>query len=737
MRQGTGGIARTFAAAAVVAAVAVSCPNPIDRDLLLVVEDGIVPALVITTPVPYSYYHGNVTVEGTVTDSSRRTGDGEGRLQTLSFSVNDYSPLDLTVTFAEDGSATITPADPSWDPSFVWNAATGSFKFSFPSENLQGPKILTFVARDVNENESRQQVALQAYPDGPHLQLESPVDFSVYDMEVTIKGTVTDTPAPDDDTADEVRRLEWQIVGKPPHELVIGGTPPSDGIYRSGTFTFDLSTGVFEDSYDSSADSGTIYLKVSAWNVNNSTYTTVQLRFNGTGPAINLAPEVPGHNPSEYSSNVTPAITIDGTVDTTNLATMRYKVIQNPGTPLGGFFSPDPGTDEFSFTFLTTTLAGNLSVEVYAKDLRGIESMVEHPIYDDTNAPLSPSVSGPVSPTNDSTPTWTWDTPASTADFQLSFDSSTGPWTATVATSWTPAGSLADGSHSLYVCARDAVENASSAGSYTLVVDTIPPAAPTVSGPASPTNDSTPTWTWNTPTGTVEFRRSLDSATGPWTPMMMAFEWTPVTDVAEGSHTLYVQARDAAGNWSVSGSYALTVDITPPAAPTVSGPASPTNDKKPTWTWNTPGDATGFRRSLDDPDPPSWTTTTATSWTPSANLGEGDHTLYVQARDAAGNWSSSGSFSVTVDTTPPAAPNVDGPTNPCHQSMPTWTWNTPADTVGFQYSLDNSGGPWEPTTATSYTPLLPLDDGTHTLYVQAQDAAGNWSDSGWYTVNIE
>ena len=60
---------------------------------------------------------------------------------------------------------------------------------------------------------------------------------------------------------------------------------------------------------------------------------------------------------------------------------------------------------------------------------------------------------------------------------------------------------------------------------------------------------------------------------------------------------------------------------------------------------------------LDDPNLGSGATqTTGTTFTPGSALSEGLHTLYVQERDSAGNWSSSGSHAIVIDTTPPAAP---------------------------------------------------------------------------------
>ena len=292
-----GAIARALAVAGLALLVAVSCPNPIDDDLLLVVEDDITPSMVISEPLPNSYYHGDVTVTGTLADSSQRTGDGKGRLLTLSFSVSDASTLDRTVTFEADGNSTVEPAGSSFD----WDPDTGAFSFSFPSEDLYGSRILTFVARDLNGNESRQQIALQQYPFGPNLQLISPIDFSIYEMEVinqrdrdrhSRRARQRPTRCGRSSGRSAARAIcltRWSSIRR---------TPPPDGSTRPGTFTFNPSDGSFYDMYDCSGDSSTLILIVTAWNVNNS---TVRRRcsccFNGTGPTIVLAPRQPATIP--------------------------------------------------------------------------------------------------------------------------------------------------------------------------------------------------------------------------------------------------------------------------------------------------------------------------------------------------------------------------------------------------------------------------------------------------------
>ena len=87
-----------------------------------------------------------------------------------------------------------------------------------------------------------------------------------------------------------------------------------------------------------------------------------------------------------------------------------------------------------------------------------------------------------------------------------------------------------------------------------------------------------------------------------------------------------------------------------PGPPVVSGSSS-TYDTTPTWTWTSAGD-TGigsFRYKLDNSNVGSGATeTTATQFTPSSSLSYGSHTLYVQECNALGEWSDSGSKTITV-----------------------------------------------------------------------------------------
>src|SRR6185295_5292912 len=86
---------------------------------------------------------------------------------------------------------------------------------------------------------------------------------------------------------------------------------------------------------------------------------------------------------------------------------------------------------------------------------------------------------------------------------------------------------------------------------------------------------------------------------------------------------------------------------------------TPVRIKLPTWTWAPGGGGNGtYRYHLDSQDTAGATVLKDTTFTPATDLGEGLHTLFVQERDEAGNWSPFGRSGVRTDYTPPDKPAV-------------------------------------------------------------------------------
>jgi len=296
--------------------------------------------------------------------------------------------------------------------------------------------------------------------------------------------------------------------------------------------------------------------------------------------------------------------------------------------------------------------------------------------------------------------------------------------------------SLKDGKNKLFV--DTTVQGRTAFDTLVVTFDTTAPNKPIVTA-LSPVNTRTPAWRWKSGDGggSGRFRIKLDDDNLSNAPATPDTGYLPATDLSVGAHTLYVQERDIAGNWSFSGSALVRIDTEPPNPPVVSSAnGNLTNKPNPNWTWVSggQGDAGLFQAKLDSPDFSLIDSVSKIkSFVPTLNLVDGGHTLYVRERDSAGNWSKLGSCTLRVDTSPPSSPILlANPKSPLNSLTPSWDWISGGGGIGrYRFKLDNADlSNVSEANVTAYGPSPALPEGPHTLYVQETDSAGNWSTSG-------
>ncbi len=199
-----------------------------------------------------------------------------------------------------------------------------------------------------------------------------------------------------------------------------------------------------------------------------------------------------------------------------------------------------------------------------------------------------------------------------------------------------------------------------------------------------------------------------------------------------GANTVSRSALDATGK-EYSISITVYLDTIAPTKPVVKG-LSLVNSLRPNWSWSSGGNGgIGiYRYRLDIEDLSGSPETKDTIYSPGTELTAQTHTLYVQERDLAGNWSSSGSWSIRIDTIPPSPPVFDSlPLSPLNSLQPTWTWKSGGNGgIGvYRVKLDNANLDSGGTTVmiTQFIAPLLLSAAAHTLYIQEKDSAGNLS----------
>ncbi|WP_370438776.1 Ig-like domain-containing protein [Microvirga sp. TS319] len=291
-----------------------------------------------------------------------------------------------------------------------------------------------------------------------------------------------------------------------------------------------------------------------------------------------------------------------------------------------------------------------------------------------------------------------------------------GEWSA----NYNPTG-LADGEHTIKVRVRDADDNLSGEATITFTLDTAAPAAPTValttdSGTAGDLRTNDGALTVAAENGArVEYR--LDN--GDWSE-----DYDP-DDLTNGQHTVEVRATDAAGNVSGVTTITFTLDTAAPAAPTValttdSGTADDdgiTNSAALTIEHVADGDTVEYQVEEGG----EWSTT----YDPD-DLADGDHTIKVRVKDAAGNVSNVATVTFTLDTTPPvnAGIDVDDLLTAAEATAAVPVAITP-DNGAIIVSAKIDGVDLTLTDGDYTFDATDMDEGEHEIVVVTKDAAGN------------
>ena len=266
--------------------------------------------------------------------------------------------------------------------------------------------------------------------------------------------------------------------------------------------------------------------------------------------------------------------------------------------------------------------------------------------------------------------------------------------------------------------AKDLAGNEMDPDTSTFIVDTTAPGAPSVSG-TTPTSDTTPTWNWTSGgQGNGNYRYQWWTARpGTWIETT-ATAFTPATPLAEGSHTLYVQERDEAGNWSVSGSFEIVVDTGAPAAPTLIPVTSPTSVTPQTISGNKEANTSVWLNGSE-----IVAINASTSWSYAMSLSEGSNPISLTCKDGVGNESPATTSAIVLDTGAPAAPSLSPVTSPTSVTPQTISGNKEANTsvwLGTSQIV-----PLNASTTWSYD--MPLVEGNNAISLTSKDGAGNES----------
>jgi hypothetical protein len=229
----------------------------------------------------------------------------------------------------------------------------------------------------------------------------------------------------------------------------------------------------------------------------------------------------------------------------------------------------------------------------------------------------------------------------------------------------------------------------------------IPP-APVLIAPAngSVTTNNFPDFDWNEAAYAATYEIQVDDAADFSSPVLetAGAEHSLTSPTGLADKTLYywrvrgVNASSDAGDWSEV--WTVSIDTTPPAPPQLRSPRdlSNTSDTTPRFSWKRVKGAAEYRLEVDDdsdfssPLDIGATSLTRTSYTVPDDkaLPYGVYYWHVQVREANGQWSewsTAGTFTVTIHTRPA---NGDFTTD----TTPTFTWAKVKNAVQYELQVD-------------------------------------------------
>lgn len=374
----------------------VACPNPIDNNLITLVQDELAPKITVTEPQNYGQYKSTISLSGIVKDSSTKAGDNQGRVSTLSYEVQGHYLLSGEIPLAADGQ--FGPVDID---------ATG----------LSGREVIVVTAEDWNGNISEEEIILDEDTSGPYIDI--PNVYSEYTNQVTISGTIANSQS--DSTITEVKSITWEVISDPTLTETLTFNVSGDGSFTvtpAATIRF-YTPNDFDFTVNTVLLVGTQHIKVTTEDWGGHTTAILCTITDGkTGPYI----LVYSPNDGEFYHGT---VTITGKVqngasdpglDSVDFISCALLVSGgDEGTitftdPLAPTFNPTDGTitfntltNEFSITLSTTdpTVINNdtLTINIWSDDKTGKRASEDILLFESGGPSLSITAPAPYTTT--------------------------------------------------------------------------------------------------------------------------------------------------------------------------------------------------------------------------------------------------------------------------------------------------------------------------------------------------
>ena len=432
-------------------------------------------------------------------------------------------------------------------------------------------------------------------------------------------------------------------------------------------------------------------------------------------------------------------------IDTIKPLLVSLVQITTPGTnvtPSFDFSSNEVGTITSNYVFTSTTnavvgsntitfynLASGTYSDVFVQvtDLVGNMSkklILESFVINDAVPPVLSAVTQIATPANDSTPSFIFTSDeAGTITSSHSFTSTTSAISGNNTITFSQ---LADGTYSgLWVKVTDATLNVSNQLTLVdFVIETAPPVLSALTQIATPGNDSTPSFVFNSnEAGTITSSHAFTSITSA-TVGSNTITFSPLDD---GTYSgLWVKVTDSLGN--ISNQLTLADFVIETVSPTI-GPvtpiATPGNDSTPSFVFTSTKAGTITSSHVFTP---TTSATVGSNTITFSTLADGTYSgFWVKVTDSLGNISNQLTLAdFVIDTVSPTIGPVTPITTPTTDNTPSFVFTSnEAGTITSSHAFTSTTSA---TVGSNTITFSPLADGPYnTVWVKVTDAAGNVS----------
>ncbi len=630
--------------------------------------------------------------ENTITAAAqdRATNSGTGSIKVVLDSIAPAAPVltqpatptsskTITVTGTAEAGAGVQLIVAHGGVSAPAGSATADGQGNFTIANValvEGTNDITATATDAAKNTSLPSASLSVVLDTapPAVQITAPQQGAYSNTpQVAVSGTVNEPVA------------SVTVNGVP---ATISGT----GFSLPGVQLTEGQNTITIEAKDLAGNQGT---------------STVQVTIDTIAPVIQVA------SPVQNSFVNTPKITVSGGITELHLAEVTVNGTQVP-------FASN------SFSLSDCALAeGSNTITITAKDLANNQSTTTVALTLDSVAPTV-TIAAPLSGYLTNNAQVSVSGTVSEQDTVVKVNTSTAQVTGQT---WSLAAyGLSEGQNTINATATDRAGN-SGAASITVTLDSIAPAAPIITQPASPTNNQN-----ITVSGTAEAGASIKIylASGQGTASLIGTATAdgqgsftlPNVTLTEGGNSITATATDTAGNTGAS-STAVTV-LLDTKAPVITVLAPENNSFSLTQDITLSGTLDEAATLLING---AAATVNNNVFSHPVTLSAGANTITLSATDPAGN-TSSVPWTVNLDQTPPVV-TITAPVNGSIVTTPSITVTGTANKQLVSATINSS--PANVSGSTFSLANVALAEGGNTITVEAFDRAGN---KGTASVNI-